>query len=430
MTKKNKQTKLKKNNSGLANAKIVQLQKELSKIKLSRAKKTPFADVGAHLGSMVGFNRIGKEVGGFVGRILGSGDYKTNFASVSQNQLTSSVPAFSSSDAIVTHREYIQEVVSSSVAGNFSITSGALNPGVNTLFPWLSTIAQNYEEYEILGMIFEFKTTSGDAVSSTNTALGSVIMATVYDPTKPAFTNKQQMENYNFAQSCKPSESAMHAVECKKELTPVKSLYIRNNSQLSGTDLRWSDFGTFSIATVGQQGTSVNLGELWVSYKIALRKPRLTTTLFGSIAFAKVSRTSATAAIPFGSFPNTSYGTLSFTWLTNTTMSFVAEPFTSYYLVMFWRGSGTGLCATPAITFTNATNVVKSYWNAGSATALPGGESGSANSMMAYLTILSSTVTTGPSVITITGGTSGVMPASIVQFDLHITQVDDAMNVA
>jgi hypothetical protein len=40
------------------------------------------------------------------------------------------------------------------------------------MFPWLSNIAQNFESYKLRGLVFEFKSMSGDALTSTNTALG------------------------------------------------------------------------------------------------------------------------------------------------------------------------------------------------------------------------------------------------------------------
>jgi hypothetical protein len=65
------------------------------------------------------------------------------------------------------------------------------------------------------GLIFELKTSSGTAVSSTNTALGVWGAVTVYNPSEPTFTNKQECENYLGAQSCVPFQSMMHGVECK-----------------------------------------------------------------------------------------------------------------------------------------------------------------------------------------------------------------------
>ncbi len=154
----------------------------------------------------------------------------------------------------------------------------ALNPGLPGLDPELQAIAKNFEEYEIKGMIFEFKSTSANALNSTNTALGTVIMAAQYDPLDPLFANKFAMENYQYARSCKPSEDCIYPLECARSRTPIEHLYVRNGAVPNGADLRLYDFATFTLACVGMQATAV-IGELWVSYDIALYKPKIPPVL-------------------------------------------------------------------------------------------------------------------------------------------------------
>lgn len=59
----------------------------------------------------------------------------------------------------------------------------------------------------IEGMYLEYRTMSADALNSTNTALGQVIMSAQYNAGNPDFTNKQEMENYEGGVSVKPSQS-------------------------------------------------------------------------------------------------------------------------------------------------------------------------------------------------------------------------------
>ena len=66
-------------------------------------------------------------------------------------------------------------------------------------------------------MLFEFRTMSADALNSVNTALGQVIMATDYNAANPPFGQKSEMENYEFGQSCKPSESQIHPIEMRSQ---------------------------------------------------------------------------------------------------------------------------------------------------------------------------------------------------------------------
>jgi len=299
--------------------------------------------VGGPYGAAIGAS-MGDAIGKGIGYITGSGDYR-----VAPGR---GVPSFSKNECTtITHRSYITDITSSSVAGAFSIQKYAINPGLSGSFPWLAAIATNYEEYEFDGLVYEFVSTSGDSVGSTTTSLGTVILATQYDPTKPNFDTKQGMENYSFSQSAKPSCSILHAVECKKNLSPVKCLYVRSGNNTS--DLRWTDFGNFYIATVGMQAASVTLGELWVSFKVKLRKPRLPQTvgIAGRIASATLYNTNSTTLSPAGTGSLTT-GLINIT-AANGLITWNAIP-QSYYIV------------TVRMT---ATNVILTGWAMGPNTA-------------------------------------------------------------
>lgn len=240
--------------------------------------------IGSALGSSYGLSKpasqIGKKLGSYlhyIGKIFGSGDYVTASDGVRSNSLMHSnqIPSFASNknEVRIRHREYLGDVYSASVAGAFQIQSFAINPGLSNVFPWLSQVCgATFQQHRINGMVYEFRSMSADALNSTNTALGSVVMATDYDSKDNVFTSKQQMENTMFGVSCKPSSCMLHAIECARSQTSVSELYIRAGAVPSGADIRLYDLGRFSIATQGCQGTNVNLGELWVSYDITLIK--------------------------------------------------------------------------------------------------------------------------------------------------------------
>lgn len=180
---------------------------------------------------------------------------------------------------VVSHREYIQDITSSVpfIGENFP-----LNPGIQQTFPWLSQIADNFEEWVPEAIIFEYKTTSSNTVVNTtnsNPGLGTVIMATQYNSLNNDFGNKQQMENYENAVSVDPSRSVVHAIECARKESPVQPMYVRTGAIPTGqpADLRFYDHGRMTIATTGQQTNNFVIGELWVSYRIRFLKPRLQT---------------------------------------------------------------------------------------------------------------------------------------------------------
>lgn len=175
----------------------------------------------------------------------------------------------------VRHREYIGDITSSATAGAFKLDSFNINPGLPDSFPWLSQFASAFSQYQFKGLVYQFRSMSGNALTSTDTALGTVMLATQYNTNLDDYTSKLQMQNSDMAQSVKPSESILHEIECAKSQTPVDQLYIRNGPVTEGDDERLYDLGRFQIATEGLQGTSVKIGELWATYEIEMYKPRL-----------------------------------------------------------------------------------------------------------------------------------------------------------
>lgn len=176
---------------------------------------------------------------------------------------------------VISHREFLGDVLSGSNSPYFAISEYTINPGNDNTFPWLSQIAKNFQEWRLEGMAFHYRTMSADALSATNTALGTVMMATQYDPMLPTPLSKQQMDNLEFSQSVKPSQSCVHYIECAKGQTPLTNMYVAPGPEQQVGDPRFYDFGKFFIATQGVQTGSVNLGELWVTYQIRLFKPML-----------------------------------------------------------------------------------------------------------------------------------------------------------
>jgi hypothetical protein len=150
------------------------------------------------------------------------------------------------------------------------------------MFPWMSQIGQLYEEYEMLGCIFEYKTMCGTSNTADVPGLGIVIMATEYDCYDPNFANKRQMEAAEFSSSAVPYETFMHAIECNPNRNVLRNSYVVpgmvSASDADG-DERMSVLGNFTIATQGQQADSVAIGELWVTYHVRLSRPILETVV-------------------------------------------------------------------------------------------------------------------------------------------------------
>lgn len=333
---------------------------------------------GGYLGGPTGA-ALGGAAGKLISSISGFGAYTVNKNSLAMGN---TVPTFkqSSEGVVIAHREFIGDVSGSTA---FSLASLSINPGLPSTFPWLSTVAQNFEMYDMLGLVFEYRPSSGSAVSAASAALGVVVYATDYNVLSPNFQNKQTMESYEFSCSTVPFEGMLHPVECAPQSNPLQTLYIRTGSVQAGADQRMYDLGNFQYATQGMQ-SAYTVGELWVSYHVALKKPRIqpdTNSEYAHITALPVS--SATAVAPLGTtggsllpqsnllgvLPSAAAPTTSFVLSNpgNYLVALGAKGSTITSAASFTRGSNITLLAnffdgtlSAAISSFNATNAVNS----------------------------------------------------------------------
>lgn len=259
-----------------------------------------------------------KGAASFLAHVTGMGAYrvKGNSFAVSPDQ----VPVFepqANGDVIITHSECLGDVLSSTT---FLLSSYLINPTDPRTFPWLSTQSGGFEQFEFQGLLFAFKSTSATAVSSTNTALGTVVMATEYDLSRLNFQNKIEMEAYEFSCSACPTEHQLHPVECSPKEDIINSRYVGSQyrTQAASTyDLtsatgatsevslaaNLNNLGRFQIAVVGMQAGSITLGELWVTYKVKLMKPRLLSLGLKEAVYHISSGIDTSYVIPSGVAP-------------------------------------------------------------------------------------------------------------------------------
>lgn len=257
--------------------------------------KGSFSRVGGMLGSVFGPTgaALGSSAGAALSRITGVGDYKVKSNSVMTDTASFSgeVPAFGKTDnsTRIKHREFISDITVGATPAAFSNTSYVISPSNATLFPWLSTLAQSYQQYRVHGMVFVFKSTTSDY--SAAGALGKVAMATNYNVRDANFANMQELENAEFSVSGKPSLSRVHPIECAPNNGTPLVKYVRDAQyDASGGDDRFYDVGKFQIATQGLPSSSANavIGELWVTYDIEFYKP-IVNRLAAAVAYDPVS---------------------------------------------------------------------------------------------------------------------------------------------
>jgi hypothetical protein len=417
-----KNPKTKQRTRKTKNSRVQQLEQQLAQVKIKA--KTPFSTAGALVGARAGqmFNMpmlkgVGKWLGSGIGSIFGSGDYTMAGANPEYNVLANGnqIPKFSTTHAtnIVCHREYLGDIVGTAAFNN---TAYPINPGLATTFPWLSTIADNYQEYKFHGIIFEFRPLITDFV--TGGAPGVVIMATNYNADLPVYTSKQIMENSEFAVSVKPTLALMHGVECSPAQTDPIIKYVRSTVLAAGQDLKNYDWGNFQFAT--QSNPIQNLGELWVSYCVEFYKPVLTTTA-GPVASGitgHINKTAITTASPFGSVQRTNSGSLGIS-TTSTTITIPATANQLFLVDLVWFGTATAVVTTPSISFTNA--VAQSYYTNGADTFVTTPSPVATANSVNYQVVVKTTATGN---IVVTSGTATTFPGGTTSLDIYVCALD------
>jgi len=168
---------------------------------------------------------------------------------------------------LVTHREYIGDV--STVGTDFAVFYKAIQPGLQLTFPWLSTLARNYESYRFRRLAFSYE----PAVSTSSA--GSVMMAFDYDAADPIANSKTVMLAYHGA-ARGPCWSSIRLEADQADLDKLPQRFIRSSGLAANLDIKMYDAGNFICAT---QGISANagVGELYVEFCVELITPHLPT---------------------------------------------------------------------------------------------------------------------------------------------------------
>lgn len=375
-----------------------------------KVKPTPFADagaiVGSRLGSMFGVpyaKGVGKWLGSGIGQIFGSGDYQI-VGNVPQYNIlmNDQIPKFSTTSAsnLISHREYLGDIFGTA---GFNNTLYPLNPGMSNTFPWLSTIAQNFQQYKFHGVMFEFRPLITDFV--TNGAPGVVIMATNYNSDLAAYTSKQEMENSEYAVSVKPTRELLHGIECAMTQTSVSQLYVRTGAPATGQDLRLYDLGAFQFAS--QSNPVQNLGELWVTYSVELFKPVLPADVGGNVLSSFMLRDLGTGASPLGTIQRSITGDLSIS-ATPTVLTWFAQPGNAYIVSIIWVGAASGV-TVPGATLTGLRFSSNLQGNSSNPIGIPNAAVVSTNAAFEAVVVCNALV---PTNVTMTFAATGSFPVN------------------
>jgi len=216
-------------------------------------------------GSKIG-NKLGKFAGSFVDKIFGFGAYDIKCNSLMP---CAQVPSMHSSGemVVIRHRELISEI--QSPAGG-TIYTFALNPGMESSFPWLSSVATNFQEYRWLGLVYEFKTDLTEFVTSSTAGYNT--MATQYRSDQGPFPSRLDMLNTEYVSEARTIDNFFHPIECDPAENPSKIQYVRSGPLPANSDLKTYDLGLLNFSCY-QPPVGTVIGQLWATYEVALYKP-------------------------------------------------------------------------------------------------------------------------------------------------------------
>jgi len=197
-------------------------------------------------------------------------------------------------DVYISKCEYLMDIKSgpTGTPTEFNQQVFYLNPGLDVeqggLFTFLPALAQNFSQYSFDQCILEYRPNSGNSVSSTNAALGSVIICANYIPTSDPCENKVQALNSQYAVSTVPSKPILFPIECKAAQQNLKMHQIRSGALKDNQNQDLFDYAMIEVNTQGQQEQDVVLGELWITYKVRLSKYKFTKEpVISAQSFAK-----------------------------------------------------------------------------------------------------------------------------------------------
>lgn len=235
------------------------------------------SDYGSRLGSVVG-----EGIQSFA-NALGFGEYNIQQNScLSQNYIDmgTSPPRVKNTNkgefTVFNHREYLGDLVTGTGSPSaFTLQKYQINPGNSELFPFAFRMAENFQQWELRGMLVELKSLASN--TSTTLNMGSMFCAVDYNSLDAVPTNKIELENLEYACSNKPSDSILMPVECARQNSALNttSLYIAVNNDYQGGDKRLYDIGQLFIGTFGCPAAEAPIAEIWVTYEIAFAKPHL-----------------------------------------------------------------------------------------------------------------------------------------------------------
>lgn len=195
----------------------------------------------------------------------------------------------------IEHSELITTV---NGTASFGIRSLVMQPGLSSVFQWLSTQVNGWEKYRWKYLRARYATRTGSGTP------GTVMLVPDYDSTDPLPNSEVSCSSFVGSTNDAPWKDAVVHFDMGRS----KELFLRTGPTGANLDPKTYDFATLAIAT--QDGVDLTpWGKVWVEYGIELITPQA-ITLANVGGGALSGGASFTVATPYGSTPQIANGTI------------------------------------------------------------------------------------------------------------------------
>jgi hypothetical protein len=165
---------------------------------------------------------------------------------------------------VIAHREMFDGVVANSY---FLTTPYALNPGNQSVFPWLATQAAGWERYRFRKLRVQY------VPRCPTSTVGSVILAIDYDAADEAPLNEARACSYYGAISSALWQDIDMSASVTAMSGGMSSKYVTPGVLASNLDIKTYNAGNLFVCTIDSPTDGVAAGKLWVEYEVEFFTP-------------------------------------------------------------------------------------------------------------------------------------------------------------
>lgn len=199
----------------------------------------------------------------------------------------------------VVHSEFLGDITHTAA---FTVTTYPLNPGLVTVFRWLSTLSRDFQEYVMKSFRVRF-VTRVNAITE-----GTIYMAFDYDSSDAPPPDEAAVTSYVGMMEFPPWTQGVSIAADMKNVAPHGSKYIRSGNR--GGDIKLYDFAKLVICTSGADAghNGQVAGKLFLDYDCHLMVPQVDIIpSFGSTVSTIYVNPMLAQVVPVGIYTNVAF---------------------------------------------------------------------------------------------------------------------------